>query len=201
MLNIALTGGVASGKSTVAKYFAALGVPIIDTDVIAKELTAQNSPIYKKIVAQFGNEICLSNGELNRCKLRSIIFKDSAKRLWLEKLLHPCIYKSICERIKNLTSPYCILVVPLLLETKTARFRKIPDRILVVTSPTYKQLARLQKRDNANSAAAKAMLCAQTSDNKRLALADDIIYNDDSLSSLKKQVNALHKKYLALSNN
>lgn len=194
-LIIGLTGGIASGKSTVANYFADLGVPIIDADVIAKSLTLPNASVYCKIIAHFGKKIYLKDGSLNRPQLSEIIFTNPIERLWLENLLHPLIYKEMSQQIKLCQALYCILVMPLLVETKENRFRKMIDRILLVDTNKQEQMQRLRQRDHLTVATAKNILKAQSTRKERLSVADDIIHNDKTLVNLKKQVLILHKKY------
>ncbi|OGT07671.1 MAG: dephospho-CoA kinase [Gammaproteobacteria bacterium GWE2_37_16] len=194
-LIIGLTGGIASGKSTVAKYFADLGVPIIDADVIAKSLTIPSTKAYRAILIHFGKEVCQNDGSLNRPQLRKIIFTKPTERLWLENLLHPLIYKEMRKEIKLCQAPYCILVMPLLVETKDHRFRKMINRALLVDTTKKKQMQRLRQRDHITIAKAKSILKAQCTRKERLALADDIIHNDKTPINLKKQISTLHKKY------
>jgi dephospho-CoA kinase len=195
MLKIGLTGGIGSGKSTVAKFFKELGVPVIDADVIAHELVVPSTLAFKKIIAHFGNKILNPQGELDRKQLRELIFHDGKQRKWLENLLHPLVYQEINNRLKKIQAPYCILVIPLLLETKHEKF---VDRVLVVDSPEEQQIKRITKRDKTTKQAVKAIIDSQISREQRLANADDIIYNDKSLAYLKKQVQQLHEKYLQL---
>ncbi|MCK4607952.1 MAG: dephospho-CoA kinase [Gammaproteobacteria bacterium] len=193
VLIIGLTGGIGSGKSTVANYFAGLGITIIDADKIAHELTQPNSAALAKIVKHFGAEVLADNGALNRAYLRQLIFQDNKAKEWLEKLLHPLIYKIIKQQAAKASSAYCILVVPLLLETKHESW---VDRILVADAPEELQIKRAIERDNISITTAKSMLKAQLPRAKRLAAADDIIENSGSLDHLKRQVITLHQKYL-----
>lgn len=195
MLKIGLTGGIASGKSTVAKCFANLGVSIIDADVIAKSVTKPNAPAYKKIIKHFGNNFCLPDGTLNRELLKKTIFSNSQERTWLENLLHPVIYQEMQAQVKNCKGPYCVLVIPLLFETQKKEFRKIVDRILVVDVTKNIQIQRLKNRDRLTVKAARNILNTQTSRKTRLIAADDIIQNNTDLTALKSQILQLHKKY------
>lgn len=195
MLTIGLTGGIASGKTTVANYFARLGVTIIDADVVAREVVEPGTSAYKEIVQHFGKTITNKNGNLNREKLREIIFSNHQKRLWLEQLLHPLIRARMQEQVKISTSTYCILVIPLLLEKGKAI--KV-DRILVVDVSESLQKERLAKRDHLNEAQANNILKAQLTRSERLIHADDVIVNDGDLYNLELQVKALHEKYLQL---
>jgi dephospho-CoA kinase len=196
MLVIGLTGGIGSGKSTVAALFAALHVPIIDTDVIAHELTQPKTPAYLSIVKHFGKDLVLSDGLLNRAQLSMMIFSDSKKRLWLERLLHPLIRDEMERKIHQCSAPYCIAVIPLLFEVE---FYSMINRILVVDSPLELQIERIRARDHFPLSHIQAILKTQASRSHRLARADDIITNDQDLTHLKNQVEKLHAKYLKLS--
>lgn len=195
MLVIGLTGGIGSGKTTVANFFAALGVPVIDTDQLARDVVVPNSPALIKIIARHGPDILLPDKSLNRQKLREIIFKDASERQWLEQLLHPLIRKAMQEKITALTEPYCIVVIPLLAETAP---NELIDRVLVVDAPEKEQLLRTQQRDQLSHEAVKAIIQAQAHREKRLAIADDIIMNNGDLAHLQRQVAELHYKYLQL---
>lgn len=199
MLKIGLTGGIASGKSKVAQYFAALNIDVIDTDAIARELTQPNTYAYNKILKHFDTRVQNKQGELDRRALRRIIAKEPKARAWLEKLLHPLILKKMQAKIKDVTSVYCILMIPLLLETKVKGFRSSVDRILVVETPKKEQIQRIMRRDKVSLIDAKAILNAQIDRAKRLKATDDIIFNKGSLKELRKKVLKLHKKYSLLS--
>jgi dephospho-CoA kinase len=194
MLKIGLTGGIGSGKSTVAKYFAELGITVIDADQIAHELCASNTSCTKKIIEHFGNKILNKDGTLNRSYLRKLIFQDAREKKWLEQLLHPLVYQEMQRQIQKATSPYCILVIPLLFETKAEDF---VDRILVVDSLEQLQIKRIQKRDKISEAEIKKICASQIPRDEHLSRADDIIHNDKSLADLQKQVKKLHQEYLA----
>lgn len=196
MLKIGLTGGIGSGKSTVAKYFAELGVAIIDADKIARELVATGTPALTKIVKHFGNKILTSRGELDRKCLRKLIFSNPKQKQWLEKLLHPLIYHEMENQLQQVKSPYCILVIPLLVETQQ---EKLVDRILVVDASQEQQINRTMKKNKISEKEVKTIIATQANREQRLASADDIIYNDNSLTKLKQQVQQLHQKYLILS--
>jgi len=195
VLRIGLTGGIGSGKSTAADFFAELGIPVIDADTIAHQLTISTHPIFTKIVHHFGNTVLDSNGQLKRAKLRELIFSDTTAREWLENLLHPVILQEMAQRLQTVTTSYCILVIPLLAEKKLAPF---VDRVLVIDAPENLQIQRTQQRDKLTLAQINSVLQTQTSRAERLALADDIIYNDGDLAKLKQQVTQLHKRYLSL---
>ncbi|MDT8404335.1 dephospho-CoA kinase [Sulfuriflexus sp.] len=190
---IGLTGGIASGKSAAAEHFAALGVPVIDADQIARELVEPGKPALERICERFGKSILLDNGELNRPSLREIIFKDARARHDLEAILHPLIRETIIQRIDELDAPYCIVVIPLLAESGDWAML---DRRLVIDCPEDLQLARLQQRDRLDPEQAERILAAQASREQRKAIADDIIDNSHDLAHLQRAVERLHKKYL-----
>jgi dephospho-CoA kinase len=196
MFRIGLTGGIASGKSTVARFFAALGVAVIDADEIAREVMSPSSHLLAKLAARFGPRILSGDGSLDRAALRRIVFADSKARTDLEALTHPAILERMRERAAAASGPYQILAIPLLVETGAARE---VDRVLVVDCAEETQVARLQARDGATLQEARGMLAAQASREQRLAAADDIIVNDGDLHRLRDQVVDLHARYVALS--
>ncbi|MCT6884897.1 MULTISPECIES: dephospho-CoA kinase [Gilliamella] len=190
---VALSGGIASGKSTIANLFAQLGVPIIDADVIARQVVAVGSSALTQIVKHFSQEILLENGELDRSQLREIIFNNEHERLWLNNLLHPIIAQETQQQIAKQTAPYIIWVVPLLIENN---LHQLADRVLIIDTPEALQLERLIDRDKISESLAKRMIDSQVSLSDRLAFADDIIINDGNLVSLTMQIYDLNKKYL-----
>jgi dephospho-CoA kinase len=192
MLVVGLTGGIASGKSTVASLFADLGIEIIDADIIARELVAPGKPALAAIVAHFGESLLTADGHLNRRALREKVFHNPKQRLWLENLLHPPIREELNARATQAKGPYCILAIPLLTDRKHYPLIK---RVLLVDAPEHLQLQRVQQRDQISLVQAKAILTAQSSRETRLALADDIIVNDGDLSQLSTQVQAYHQRY------
>lgn len=195
ILRIGLTGGIASGKSAVANEFASLGIPLIDADLISRELVEPGQPALAKILEVFGPGVLDQSGHLDRRRLRELVFADPAQRRRLEAILHPAVRAELIRRSQESTGPYQILVVPLLVEN---RLGHLVDRILVVDVPESTQIERLQARDSVDPDQARRMLSAQTSRTARLAEADDVISNTGSLSDLKAQVAALHVKYLGL---
>ncbi len=195
-MTIALTGGIASGKTSAANFFAAYGVPVIDADAIAWELTTPNSPLTPRIVDYFGPEAVRLDGTLDRRYLRKKIFFDAEKKAWLEDLLHPCILKTMVERCEQAEGPYLIAVVPLLFETKS---QGLFDRSLVVYCPEVLQKQRLAQRDGCDETLIQAMLDQQFPEEARLALADDVLQNEGSLEELREAVAAQHHHYLSLS--
>ena len=190
---VALSGGIASGKSTIANLFAQLGVPIIDADVIARQVVEIGTDAYKVIVKHFSQEILLPNNEIDRSQLRDIIFNNDHERLWLNNLLHPIIQEQTQIQIAQQTAAYVIWVVPLLVENN---LYNLADRVLMVDTPEQLQLERLIQRDNIDESLAKKMISSQISSQKRLTYADDIIVNNGDLTSLTAQVNKLHQQYL-----
>jgi dephospho-CoA kinase len=193
MFRIGLTGGVASGKSTVAEIFAELGTAVVDTDAVAREVVAPGESGLEAVTAAFGPEILLPTGELDRRALRSIVFSDPQRRRLLESILHPLTRARTLQLIDTLEAPYVIVVVPLLLETG---FAELVDRILVVDCPEVQQLERLRRRDDIGDVEAQAMLAAQTDRQARLARADDVIDNSGGFEATRSQVAALHERYL-----
>lgn len=194
-LVIGLTGGIGSGKSTVADLFATRGITVIDTDQLARDVTAAGQPALAALEAYFGNEIMLPNQQLNRSLLREIIFKYPEKRIWLEKLLHPLIRTAMKQQITEATSPYCIVVIPLLFESQP---NPLIERILVVDTLESEQLKRAQARDNSRLETLEAIIKTQISRAERLLGADDVIENTGSFEDLAIQVDKLHEQYLLL---
>jgi len=195
MLIIGLTGGIGSGKTSTAQCFAKLGVPVIDADILARELTQAPSPVLSKIIEYFGKSILTEDGHLDRKQLREIIFNGPQKRLWLENLLHPLINQAIKNQLSQLNSPYCIVVIPLLVETGPYSFL---DRILVIDAPEQQQIERLKTRDQTSPELINKILSSQADRQARLAAADDIIINDGEFEHLAKQVEKLHAQYLRI---
>lgn len=195
MLKIGLTGGLASGKSTVAERFAGLGVPVIDTDVIARELVEPGQPALEKIHRTFGPDALTSAGQLDRAWLKRQVFADPAQRQHLEAILHPLINRAVVDRLSALRGPYCLIVIPLLVESAHA----YPlDRVLLVDVPEALQRQRAAARDGLSPALIDAILASQASRAQRLARADDVIVNDADLAQLDAEVARLHTSYLAL---
>jgi len=189
---VGLTGGIACGKSTVANLFAALGITIVDTDLLAREVVAPGSALLPQITAHFGAGVLQTDGSLDRGRLRELVFANPAERQWLERLTHPAIRELTDARCEQATGKYVIVAIPLLVETGGAdRF----DRVLVVDCAPEIQLARLQARDGSTRAQAAKLLAAQVTREQRLAVADDVITNDGDLFALREQVEKLHQKY------
>ena len=197
MQRIGLTGGIGSGKSTVAELFAARGVPIIDADVIARELVAPGQPALAAIVTAFGSEILNAEGALDRVRLRERVFADSKQRLQLEAILHPRIRAEMTTHIAILDASYVMLVIPLLFE---AAQTDMVDRVLVVDVSPEVQRERVAARDALSQQQIEAILTAQLDREHRIQRADDVIDNSGDLAALEQQVDTLHRKYLALPN-
>lgn len=199
MLKIGLTGGIGSGKTAVSNSFTALGAPVIDADKIARDLVEPGKPAYQAIVKKFGVSFLKKSGQLNRPKLRQRVFAHPNERLWLEALLHPLIREETIRRVTALKTSYCLIVVPLLIETYTQSLAKeIIDRILVIDIPLDVQIKRVMMRDKISEDEAKAIINTQVNRQERLQWADDVIENKGSLVQLRDQVAALHEKYLKL---
>lgn len=190
---VALTGGIASGKSTVAHYFAELGVPVIDADAIAHTLTAPGTPALNAIVAHFGASIIDHSKNLDRKKLRTIIFENPAERQWLETLLHPLIREKMLRAVQQTTHPYVICMIPLL-RNKTDY--PCVHRVLVIDASHQDQLTRAIQRDHMTLDHVEKIIAVQPTRVARNALADDVIENKGDLAMLRAQVKALHQRYL-----
>lgn len=195
MLKVGLTGGIASGKSTVSQLFSTLGVDIIDADLIAHQLVEPGQPCLEKIIQTFSKKILLNNGELDRQQLRQVIFSDLEAKQQLEAILHPIIRQQLITQSDNSSSTYCILSVPLLIE---AKMTSLVNRVLVIEIDADEQLKRLCQRDNISDSHAVDILAAQSSSEQRSSVADDTIINNNSLEKLNVVVESLHKKYLDL---
>jgi dephospho-CoA kinase len=192
---VALTGGIASGKSTVAELFAALGVPVIDTDVIAREVVEPGQSALSQVVEAFGPEVLVSGGRLDRRQLRERIFADPIAKRRLEAILHPAIRAEMERQSGAAGGPYQLLVIPLLTEGKR---RDHVDRVLLVDVPEELQIQRLMARDGVSHSQAQASLNAQATRAERLATADDILRNTGRPDDLRDAVTGLHAKYLQL---
>jgi dephospho-CoA kinase len=194
-VRIGLTGGIASGKSTVARMFKELGAPLIDTDVIAREVVAPGEPGLAAVRKAFGDDIITDSGELDRAALRERIFRDSDARRRLEKILHPLIRARVIAALKETEAPYVIIAVPLLVETG---FNELVDRVLVVDCEPQTQIARLMERDGESRESATTIVNAQAARSDRLAIAHDLVANDGELEATQQQVQSLHHRYLEL---
>lgn len=195
MLRIGLTGGIGSGKSTVCHLFTEFGVPIIDADVIARQLVAPGQPALSKLADVFGEAILQQEGSLNRAALRQLAFSDADNKQKLDEIMHPLIYAEIENQLAHLQTPYCIMAIPLLLETQK---KHAVDRVLVVDCSPSLQLQRVISRDKVSEEQAKAIISLQADRDTRLAAADDVIENSAGQADLAEQVKSLHNSYLFL---
>lgn len=198
MLRVALTGGIGSGKSTVAALFAARGVPVLDADQSARRLTEPGQAAHREIVAQFGTAILDHQQRIDRKQLRRRIFNNLAERQRLEAILHPKIRRAMETEIDGLDSPYCLLVIPLLFETS----ERFPiDRVLVVDADEQRQIERASLRDASNTEQIKQIIAVQLPRAERLRRAHDVITNIAGLAELEQDVERLHQFYLKLAGN
>jgi len=194
-LLIGLTGGIASGKSTVAQRFMDLGVPVIDADVAAREVVAPGKPGLQQVIDRFGSRVVAENGELDRRALREIVFSDPDARRDLEAILHPLIRGEMDRSAAVAVGPYIVMAIPLLIEGGS---RDRVDRILVVDVDEAVQLQRVMARDHCSAEQAQAILASQAPRSARLAAADDVLPNGGTVTELRQAVDALHQQYLRL---
>lgn len=194
---IGVTGGIGSGKSAATDYFATQGIDIVDADVVARQVVAPGESALAAITERFGNTIVDANGELDRAALRAIVFSDEQQKLWLNKLLHPIIRQRILDQLDGASSPYGILVAPLLLENGLERYCQ---RVLVIDVPEHLQITRTAQRDQVDAEQVSAIIDSQLDRNARLSKADDVVQNDGSLAHLHQQLAELHQRYLKLAN-
>ena len=191
---IGLTGGIGSGKTAVSDTFEKLGITVVDADLASRVVVEKGKPCLEEIAKHFGNDILNENDELNRAKLREIIFNSDSEKLWLESLLHPAIAEQIKDELNASKSPYTILVSPLLLETNQ---RDFCDKVLVVDVPIELQMERTTKRDGVSEDQVKSIIKSQINRDERLQLADEIIINEGSIEDLEMIVRELHKKLIS----
>lgn len=196
VLTIALTGGIGSGKTSIASIFKSLGVPIIDSDTISKEIILPGKPCFKDIVNEFGEEMLTNKGTIDRYKLRDIIFNNDKARIKLENITHPIIFKNIDIQTSLINYPYCLVIVPLLIETKSVKYF---DKVLLVDTFKNIQFERVSKRDSMSPTLLRKIIKIQATRSERLKYADDIIENNNEIGNLNEYINILHKKYLTLS--
>ena len=193
---VGVTGGIGSGKSTIADLFAEQGIVVVDADIIAREVVAPGEPVLDAIGAYFGPEVIKQDGSLNRALMRERIFENDAYRHWLEALLHPLIRERMIEECQNARSAYCLLVVPLLVENNLT---DLCQRVLVVDVEVDTQIARTISRDKLSASQVEAMMATQASREQRLSAADDVLDNNHSdFAKIKAEVLQLHQQYLAL---
>ncbi|HDX8443293.1 dephospho-CoA kinase [Aeromonas hydrophila] len=195
MYVVAITGGIGSGKTTVANQFAELGIEVVDADVIAREVVEPGTPALAAIAAHFGSEVITPDGQLDRCRLRERVFTDPQAKGWLNALLHPLIRTEMQRQCAAARSPYCLLVVPLLVEN---RLTALANRVLVIDVDEATQIERTCRRDGVSREQAQAILAAQASRAERLAAADDVLDNQNGTpEAIKSRILALHETYLA----
>jgi dephospho-CoA kinase len=194
---VGLTGGIGSGKTAVSDYFSSLGITVVDADVCARIVVEPGKPALQSIAEHFGHDILASDGSLDRARLRQIVFADEPARKWLEALLHPLIFEEMWAQLQSATSPYAILVSPLLIE---AGQNALCQRVLVVDVPEDIQLARATARDANSAEQIKAIMATQATRESRQQQADDLIINDADLASLHNKIDALHQQYLQIVN-
>ncbi|NKQ12196.1 dephospho-CoA kinase [Pseudomonas sp. SST3] len=192
---LGLTGGIGSGKSAVAEEFGCLGVHWVDADHAARWVVEPGKPALGLIAERFGETVLAADGSLDRAVLRDLVFRDPEQRKWLEQLLHPLIRQEVAEHLARATSPYAIMVSPLLVES--GQYRQV-DRVLVVDVPEALQLERVVRRDQSSEKQIRAILKAQASREERLRHADDVLVNDLDMAWLKSEVERLHNFYLTL---
>lgn len=193
--SVGLTGGIASGKSTVGKLFGELGAEVIDADQVARDVVEPGTPALDEIREAFGPEVIDTDGTLDRAAMRVRVFNDDAERARLETILHPRIHAELARRSDAAVSSYCVLMIPLLARTS---MRDLVDRILVVDCPEPAQIERLIARDDIDRELAEKILAAQESRSDRLKVADDVLENSGRPDDLLEPVNALHEQYLAM---
>ncbi|MEM7003058.1 MAG: dephospho-CoA kinase [Pseudomonadota bacterium] len=192
---IGLTGGIGSGKTAAADHFASFGIAVVDADLASRAVVEPGQPALSNIAAHFGADILQADGSLDRTKLRHLVFADQAQRKWLQSLLHPLINAYLRDNLQAATSPYALLVNPLLFETQQHRWC---SRTLLIDAPEEAQLDRTMARDQNTREQVENIMQAQASRSQRQALADDIVLNDKDLSHLHTEVDALHQAYLKL---
>jgi dephospho-CoA kinase len=195
-LVVGLTGGIGSGKSAAAEEFVRLGATVVDTDVIAHELTGAGGAAIPEVKRLFGRAFVDAAGAMDRKRMRDLVFSDAEEKARLESLLHPMIRAESERRIASAAGPYAVLVVPLLIESPGYRARL--GRVLVVDCPEALQIARVRQRSGLPEAEVRRIIASQIQRERRLAAADDVINNSDTIAALQQQVRELHEKYLAL---
>lgn len=195
LLRVGLTGGIGSGKTTVKNFFDELGAPTIDADEISHKITKPGQAAFDEVVALFGKESLDETGNLDRKRLRALIFDEPELKQKLEAIIHPRVRAQIREFTDRVDYPYCIICIPLLLETGA---QSTVDRVLVVDAPEELQVARVSLRDNAEERQTRSIIRSQAGREQRLNTAHDIIVNDGNINDLKAQVENLHKRYMMM---
>ncbi len=195
MFVVGLTGGIGSGKTAASDRFASHGITVVDGDVVARQVVEPGTEALRKIIAKFGPGILQANGQLDRASLREWVFSQPDDRLWLEALLHPLIGEEVIAQLNAASSPYAVLVSPLLVDAgQTA----LCDRVLVVDVPEQVQIERTCRRDDNSEELVKQIIAAQTSRERRLAAATEVLDNTGTLEDLQRRVDELHERYLQL---
>lgn len=192
---VGLTGGIGSGKTTVAQIFEQAGAQVIDTDEIARDLTSAGQPALARIVQLLGTDVVARDGSLDRAKVRGIVFRDAAARRSLESVLHPLIGDEVRRRVASCSGPYVVVIVPLLVET--GAYSDLFDRVVVVDCPEELQVERVTRRNGLSPKEVRAIMRVQASRSERMAHADHVIRNDGTPRVLLPQVKALHRLFLA----
>ncbi len=195
MLKVGLTGGIGCGKSTVCDYFSKLGIPIIDTDVLSRQAVAKGSTTLNTLAREFGSDILLADGSLDRTKMRDLVFSDPEKLQKLESIVHPVIRKLLSQELDKLNAVYVIIAIPLLLEKN---WHSAVDRILVIDCPIELQMQRTLKRDDNTEVGIQRIIDVQTSREQKIEAADDVICNDSNLDTLHNRIEQLHLYYTQL---
>jgi len=195
MYVVALTGGIGSGKTEATNAFSALGIPIVDLDTISHQLTSANTTLVKVIASAFGDAFITSDGVLNRSKMRTLIFNDTAARDKLNAIIHPAIQEEALKQLQTFAdAPYIILAIPLLIETSP--YLAAIDRILTIDCDEDTQIQRVMKRSQLKKAEIERIIASQPSRQSRLAMSDDVIKNEGNLEELRQKVDKLHQKYI-----
>ncbi|MEO0367772.1 MAG: dephospho-CoA kinase [Pseudomonadota bacterium] len=194
---VGLTGGIGSGKTVASDYFAEIGVPVIDTDIIARQVVEPGQPALVSLVAEFGEQILLDDGNLDRDAMRKLAFSSLENKAKLDAITHPAIRVETARQLAAVTYPYCIVVIPLL--TADSAFQAFIQRVLIVSANEEVRIARVMKRNGLPREAVVKIIESQLSDEQRAAFADDVIVNETDIAHVQKQVDLLHQEYLKLS--
>jgi len=192
---VGLTGGIGSGKTTVSEQFSKLGVPVIDADVIARELLSPGSETSKLVLKEFGDDVADSQSNIDRTRLRQLVFEDTSARKKLEAILHPIVHRRIQQLADAIDAPYCIVVIPLLFE---AGHQDLVDRILVIDTKEENQILRAATRDQSSAEEIRKIIASQMPARERTARADDVIQNNNSIEELSSRVRELDRLYRSL---
>ena len=192
---VGLTGGIGSGKTTVSEQFSKLGVPVIDADVIARELLSPGSETSKLVLKEFGDDVADSQSNIDRTRLRQLVFEDTSARKKLEAILHPIVHRRIQQLADAIDAPYCIVVIPLLFE---AGHQDLVDRILVIDTKEENQILRAATRDQSSAEEIRKIIASQMPARERNARADDVIHNNNGIEELDSRVRELDRLYRSL---